>query len=121
MTKIHAIGQARFHFWGDYHETLVLGFKTAEEATQAVSRLNITSTFLEAEWKQGEKDPRGIHIFVSGDDVERAHSQLKKYGADPKKISSIKRSIDHGEIFDIWIDIEDSTPPSHVQQELKLA
>lgn len=121
MNKIHAIGQARFHFWGDYCETIVLGFKTPGEATQAVQLLNETSKFESSRWSQGEKDTRGIHAFLSGDDVELAHKQLQSYGADPKKISSIKHSIDHGEIFNVWIGVEDNTPPSHVQTELQLA
>ena len=116
--QLTATGIAKFHFWGEYSQTFALSFADAEEAALALpvlNRIKLTIGGTDAcgrklnpgQWMQGQKYPKSVLIFASGDDVKRIEGQLVELGADPKKISSCATSIDHGEPFKISINVDD--------------
>lgn len=113
--KIHARGQARHHFWAGYSRTVTLTFDDAASAALAlpVLRKFTPSAVVDSAIGLAVESPgwiaRGPHaaIFVTGKDVNALEDQLVSFGASAKKIGSLARSVDHGEPFQVAIDVED--------------
>ena len=116
--KLIAAGISRFHFWGTYSQSFALRFASPEDAVLALPVLNQlklshpgtdASGFptLPGRWSQPAPDKPFLSIFASGDDVDEVVTQLVALGAHPKKISSLQFSCDHGEPFNISVNVDD--------------
>ncbi len=128
--KLHAKGQARHRFWGEYSAHIILGFESREAALLAQPILNKDMDFGDFLTAGGGRaaSEGWRHIRDGQGDVVKALfleaadpvlilvvQRLVSYGAEEKKILSMARSIDYGEVFEIEIEVEDPN-----QTELKL-
>ena len=122
MMKLHAKGMARHRFWGEYSAHIVLQFDSMPEAIRALPMLNDGidfGNFLSAGggYRKSEvwrhiKDSEGdafkaLFLEVAEPALTLVTERLVKYGADPKKILSMAKSIDYGEEFEIEMEAED--------------
>jgi hypothetical protein len=96
MTII-AHGALQHHFWGTYAASIALKFATPELAAQAAPLL--------APFTQSDRVPSALVFHGSGAALKAAEATLKAHGADMKKVSSIRYSIDRGEPFTIEVDL----------------
>lgn len=58
-----------------------------------------------AKWQHCQ-DPKFIGIMVTGRDVDTLRTMMVSMGADRKKIGSMANSCDHGEPFEIQMELE---------------
>lgn len=104
-----AKGQLKHHFWGTYCATIGLWFATPALAAEAVAQL--------APFHVSEAEPQVLVFHGSGDALKQAEAVLREHGADMKKVTSLRKSIDHGEPFTITVTLG-HTDDGSVQQEL---
>jgi len=127
MTEVTALGLERFHFWGHYSVDIVLRFADEDAATRALPVLNQVrhpSTRVDAcgiarvpgAWQHGKENRNVLLAWIAEPDIDAVHKQLEQYGADPDKISSMSKSIDHGQPFEIRVPV----PEQYDGEELKL-
>lgn len=103
---LRARGQARHHFWGEYHQTAVLVFDDIESAKLALPVLVAGLTLVNGtSWKSN--DSRSLAVFASGDDVQKVEEQLVSFSARREAIGSLKYGVDFGEVFEVAISIDD--------------
>ena len=95
--KCTAHGILYHHFWGDYSAEIYLDFKTTWQAEQAAKFLGPGWIFKNCSCGIHAKDPE-----LSG-----IEDKLISLGADATKISSVATSIDHGEPFEVTLELED--------------
>lgn len=104
--KITATGQLQHHFWGDYRATICLRFATEALAQQAQARAF-------PNWVvRGEL--LGFH--GGGEALKAEEATLVRHGADRKKLTSLRFSIDRGEPFTVTVDL--TSEPTEVQLSL---
>ena len=99
---IHARGLLRHHFWGEYGATVALEFASAELAALALPALEPLGFTL----------PTNERVMVTtefGKDYQTLECGLVALGADIDKLTSLKYSIDRGEIFTIAVPVDDHT------------
>lgn len=89
-----ARGQLRHRFWGTYSAVIGLVFASEAEAMEARQTLG-------DDWQPSDKHPAALLWVGDSDALERVSDVLEAHGADRKKISSIAKSIDYGEPFEI--------------------
>lgn len=117
--KIKAKGQLRHHFWGDYSAQITLVFNDSEDCELALPLLAKTTgkpgEFRNAcggisdsiGWLQGkEGHENACGAILASDPLERVIAFLKEHGASDQ-IDSCATSIDHGEPFEITLEVED--------------
>ena len=97
MQTVHCEGILAHHFWGDYCATVALLFKSAQHAADAKVTLG-------DKWQVGKKDTALVWNGNSNE-LAKLTDQLASYGADPKKIASVAKSIDYGEPFECDVPI----------------
>jgi hypothetical protein len=100
-----ASGQLFHHFWGDYCADIILFFENADQAA-AVANSGLLNNEAWGVWKLGKKDPTCMVINVNSDQLSILKKCLGDLGADTEKISSLKYSVDHGEEFEIEMEIK---------------
>ncbi len=126
-----ATGRARHRFWGRYSAHIVLQFESQEHALKAMPMLNNKIEFGKYQsaggglvdsigWHhlthgQGEVD-KALFIEVADPALSLVVDRLTLFGAEKKKILSLARSIDYGEVFYIEMDTDD--PNQLVMTEL---
>jgi hypothetical protein len=103
--KLHASGILRHHFFGDYSAGLGLRFADAESARLALPRL--APPDLGVQWRQSTEQPHMTIICVDSDQLARLKEHLGTLGADVHAIDSVNHSIDHGDPFEITVEVED--------------
>jgi len=96
---IHGNGILRHHFHGHYWATVLLGFKTPEEAAHAREVLGSDL------WKVAGTPPRVLVWSGNADALACMKLKLAQVGADADKIDSLRTSIDHGEPFSVVIPV----------------
>jgi len=127
MTEVIAIGLERFHFWGYYSVDIVLRFADEEAATRALPVLNQVkhpssrvdacgTTRVPGAWQHGKDNRNVLLAWIAEPDLDAVHKQLEQYGADPDKISSMSKSIDHGQPFEIRVPV----PPQESKDQMQL-
>lgn len=123
--NIKAKGQLKHHFWGNYCADIVLLFESESDALLALPILNSKSPHIQ--WKQGVKTKTALMTCVAAlpsydakpedvDSVKIAEDILESFGADRKKIGSLKYSVDYGEVFSIALEVEH---PDQLQLAIK--
>lgn len=100
---VKARGILRHRFWGEYSAAIVLQFESSADAIAAQKQAF-------TEWDVQTKDASVLQFAGSGAALKKQEALLAKYGADPKKISSLAKSIDHGEPFSISVPIGYTEP-----------
>lgn len=105
-------GQLKHHFWGEYSATICLRFESPEDCLKGIDILNQvpTGTFTNAcggrsvshGWVQAIK-PEGAIADMGGEQLEKTIDLLESFGADRKLITSMRKSIDRGEVFEFEI------------------
>lgn len=103
---INATGQLRHHFWGEYHATIALRFGSPDHARLALAVL--------PGFKPHPKSDTAIYWHGTGDDLKPIEDLLVRYGADRRKIGSLRHSIDVGEPFTIDV------PPAALETQIAL-
>lgn len=100
--EIIAKGQLQHHFWGDYSATIVLKFHSAALADKAIGKL--------PGFTQHHREPSALTFHGGGSALKQVEALLKGYGADAKKMGSLRYSVDYGEPFEIAVDIAPEGP-----------
>jgi hypothetical protein len=103
---IQAKGQLQHHFWGEYCASIYLQFHSEDLALQA-------QALAFPNWKH-KGSVLGFH--GTGAALKAEEATLVAHGADRKKISSLKYSIDRGEVFTVNVDLT----PAPVEVQLSL-
>lgn len=93
---MRAKGQLKHHFWGTYAASVWLVFESATEAAVALA-----GPF--AAWKANPKHPDTIGFHGSDPQLQAQLNILAAHGADLKRVSSLAKSIDYGEPFEVDI------------------
>ena len=96
---VKCIGQLQHHFWYDYHATIVLLAPDSKSADQIAELLGENWTIF------GVGHKYGVYFRGKNHKLEGAIKQLCSFGADRKKITSLAKSIDFGEKFDVNIPL----------------
>lgn len=128
--KIKAKGLLRHRFWGDYQAHIILDFDSPEECKSALEPLNNNIIFGEyrsvnggmiqsSGWRILEKEGvelKHASIEVNSNDLDLVVTRLVEFGADKSKITSMAKSIDYGERFEIETEVKN---PNQIEMELK--
>lgn len=96
QTFVQGEGLLQHHFWGSYAASIAIVFATPAEAHDALATLG-------GSWKLGQRSGRAVVWHGAAADADATVKRLVDYGADPEKITSVKKSIDHGEPFHVVI------------------
>lgn len=121
--KLKAKGYGRHRFWGEYSMHLVLRFDSRDAALMAKLVLNDmelgfgefynagggwtkSSGWHEIAGGQGEAS-RALLLEVGGPWLDATLRKLEEHGADRKKMTSMAKSVDYCEDFDVEIEVED--------------
>ena len=108
---IIAKGQLQHHFWGEYHASIVLAFATEALAEAALPKLaGFAKHSNPAHWNV-------LTYHGTGADLKRVEALLVSLGASKKKLTSLAKSIDYGEPFEITVDL---TPAGEPVEQLSL-
>ena len=99
--NIQVHGQLKHHFWGSYFATIVLTLDNPFNDLAAVQEV------LGPRWVMETHKTGGYYLIWHGADVDAQVAMLAKYGADPKKITSLAKSVDYGEPFTATIPVKD--------------
>ena len=97
MNTVKAQGQLRHCFWGTYEATIALWFRDEPSARDARKVLG--------DWNHGENDSATLVWHGKEDDLERTLTRLEKFGASRNDMTSINKSIDFGEPFEVVIPV----------------
>jgi len=95
--RIKAKGQLRHRFHGDYSVVIVLVFGSEEEAALALTKLT--------GWSASEKTSKCLVWSGDSEELEVVSDVLEGYGAERRKIASLRYSIDYGEPFEVEIEL----------------
>jgi len=98
MNKVKANGLLRHHFWGEYCATIVLEFDNFLHAKDALRVLG-------GEWSFHDKVDNVLIFHGKKKELTKVEKTLVKYRADPKKMTSLAKSVDFGEPFTVEIPI----------------
>ena len=99
-------GIARFHFWGEYHQSFAVAFDTPADAAAACAVLNRILQAREADCRfKSEAGAKACGTFATGPDVEKVEDTLALFGADKRKIGSMRYSCDHGELYTVTVPL----------------
>ena len=85
-TKVTGHGLLAHHFHGSYWASLAIQFESPEHARDALRTLG-------EPWRAGNY-PHCLVCEANGGMLDRVKAQLAKYGANPKAIDSVRKSID---------------------------
>jgi len=96
--KVKAIGLLRHHFWGQYCATIALEFATQAHASDALRVLGDA-------WSQHNISDNVLMFHGAKDALSEVEKVLIRYGADSRKLTSLAKSVDYGEIFQVEIPI----------------
>jgi hypothetical protein len=102
-TTATAKGQLHHHFHGNYSASIGLLFASDEYAALALPKLG-------AGWRIAANDTRVLVWHGAGDALKACEAVLVGFGADERKIGSLKFSIDRGEAFEISVPVHCSHP-----------
>ena len=98
MNRAKASGILAHHFWGEYCATIALEFETNAHAKDALRVLGEV-------WKFHEKVDNVLIFHGKKEALAEVEKTLVKYGADSKKMTSLAKSVDFGEPFEVEIPI----------------
>jgi hypothetical protein len=91
MNTVHAEGQLRHRFWGEY--SAVIALRAANDALVT----------LKEPWHIGEKNKNVLVWTGNSDELSALKDRFTNYCDDVKKIDSCKYSVDYGEPFEVDI------------------
>ena len=97
MNIVKAKGQLRHCFWGTYEATIALWFNDEPSARDAKKVLG--------NWSHDERNPSTLVWHGLGDDLENTLIKLERFGANRNVITSVNKSIDYGEPFEVVISV----------------
>lgn len=100
--KVQAEGQLAHHFWGTYHCTIGLAFRSESEAVAALS-----SNTLGQGWQRSKRNPDVLRWHGPSPDCDAIFDRLESLGADRRKIDSLTKSVDLGEPFTVEFEALD--------------
>jgi hypothetical protein len=95
--KAKAKGQLRHRFRGEYSAVIALAFDSDYECKEALKRLGES-------WKPANS-PKALVWAGNFDQLETCKALLGSFGADVKKIDSMRKSVDYGEPFEIEVEL----------------
>jgi len=99
MTFVKGEGQLRHQFFGRYSARIAIGFSDMKSALSAID-------FLVGKWEAIENNGRVGIVFEGSDpELKKVLDQLEEFGAPKEKVSSLKYSVDYGEIFEVTIPV----------------
>lgn len=101
--KIKAEGQLGHRFHGEYSAVIGLWFEEAEQANLALA-----SNKLGQGWQVSDVKDSALVWVGDSEALNKCEDCLEALGADRKKISSLKYSVDYGEKFSIEFEVVDS-------------
>lgn len=105
MNFVKAKGQLRHCFWGTYEATIVLWFNDAPSARDAKKVLGRDNKKVLGNWNHSHDNQSVLIWHGLGDDLENTLTELERFGADRNVITSINKSIDYGEPFEVVIPV----------------
>jgi len=100
--KCRAKGLLYHHFWGEYYATIVLEFESEEQARAAMRALP-GFELAKPRPRPFEARPPAVYLRWHGgnDALKPVEDQLVAFGADRRKITSLRYSVDCGEQFEL--------------------
>lgn len=94
-------GQLRHCWFGDYGAVIVLDFHSAQVRNMVAPEF--------PSFELSTEHPTVLRFEGSGAAVDTALSELRTHGADMKKVTSLKYSIDYGEPFIVCVKPHDGS------------
>jgi len=88
-------GQLQHHFWGDYCATICIQWYSPAIALQSLAAF--------PQFSIHPRESRAIVFSGGGKDLKAAEASLRDHGADMRKVGSLAKSIDFGEVFSVSI------------------
>lgn len=98
MKLIKADGRLRHCFFGTYYATIALRFSSHEDALKGFEVLGTN-------WKISDTTKSALVFHGKNPELEDVLSTLEKFGADRKKVTSLAKSVDFGDPFQITIEV----------------
>lgn len=96
--RVKAKGRLRHRFFGEYSAVVGLEFADGASARDAARTLGWP-------WTVGTSSDRVLVAVFDAAALDAAKKRLGAFGADVKKIDSLRKSVDYGEPFEVVIPV----------------